>query len=426
MRGESPAPGPLGEPLVIEHTDGYEFHWAAGTIRVSVSKLREHREEVTAEVRIDTDLPPNPGALEWGRLNLTAIETRNRLAKTLWDRCPGVDWAGALLQAFHGTLKGLREGSPTLELPILERPASRWLLWPYVEYGGPSILFGDGGSGKSLLAMAMALSVATGSNIMGQPKTVPQKVLYLDWEGDEFTHSERLEAIWNTNQFGKPMPHIHYRHMVSSLADSAAFAKREIERLQVGFAIVDSVSWAGGADLNEQSTAQAFFAAVRYLGVPTVGIGHVIKNREDSYKPSPFGSVFWRNGARLLWQVEYDRQDGTTDMTIKLEQVKENDVVRAAMHGVRLAFKNIGEQGEERLVGLKISRTDLTQSKWAHKLPLRSRILAALTGGSQTYQEIADELDANPKTVQKTLSMMKRDGRVIQLPQDRWGRALNG
>jgi hypothetical protein len=149
------------------------------------------------------------------------MSTRTSLAKALTERLP-FDWQGALLQAAHRAVQARRVGEPTVDLTQVSARETRWLLWPFVEYGGPTVLFADGGTGKSVLALMMAYSVASGKPLLGNPQGPPHNVLYLDWETDAQTHAERLRAIHSAYAFGADPPAVYYKRMSGSLAESAA------------------------------------------------------------------------------------------------------------------------------------------------------------------------------------------------------------
>ena len=191
---------PAGAYRFRREGDDCVFTWAGDAIEIRVSRISEARGDTNAEIKITSNIPPNPGCLEWGRINLSAMSTRANLAKNLESRLP-FDWQGALLQVAHKAVELRREGEPTVNLGQVEARQTKWLLWPYVEYGGPTVLFADGGAGKSILALMMAYSVASGRPLLGKPQGPPRNVLYLDWETDAQTHAERLRAIHNAYDF---------------------------------------------------------------------------------------------------------------------------------------------------------------------------------------------------------------------------------
>jgi len=356
------------------------------------------------------------------------MTTRASLAKSLDSRLP-FDWQGALLQVAHKAVELRRQGEPTVDLRNVLPRQTRWLLWPYIEYGGPPVPFADGGTGKSVLALMMAYSVASGQPLLGKPQGPPQNVLYLDWETDAETHAERLRAMHNAYAFGADCPVIHYKRMSGSLADSVEQIRQEVARLQIALVVVDSLSLAvgGGMSLEDSATATSFFAAARLIEACMLAISHISKataaNAANNYqKATPFGSAFFRNTARLAWYVESLQEEGANESILRFEHVKSNNGRYQRQHGYRLRFDNVGEEGNEQLAGIRLSPIDLAGvAEFAKKLTWPQRISAVLAHGALTTSQLAEELgEENTSNVSKYLDKMRKRDDVIRLPDATW------
>ena len=407
----------------------YVFTWNGGAVEIRLSHISEGRGETSAEIKVSSNLPPHPGCLEWGRVNLSAISTRASLAKSLSARLP-FDWQGALLQVAHKAVECLRQGEPTVDLRAVPARTSRWLLWPFVEYGGPTILFADGGTGKSVLALMMAYSVAAAKPLLGRPQVGPTKVLYLDWEADAYTHAERLRAVHDAYAFGTSCPAVAYKRMVGSLADAANELRTEIARDDIGFVVVDSLSLAvgSGMPLEDSSTATAFFGALRSLNVPPLVIAHVSKatvGGNGNQKATPFGSIFFRNMTRLAWYVESLQEEGQDETLLRFEHVKSNNGRYEKQRGYRLSFDNVGPAGDESLAGIRIKPIELTDvPKFAQKLTWAQRITPILAHGPMSVADIAEALgEENRDLVSTHLNQLQRQHRVQHLSGHRWALA---
>ena len=407
--------------------DDYVFTWDGGVVEARLSRLSEGKGETTAEIMVSTTMPPSPGVLEWGRINLSAMSTRASLAKQLTTRCPGFDWQGALLQVSAKAVKIRREGEPTIDLRDVQPRDTRWLLWPYIEYGGPTVMFADGGTGKSVLALAMGYSVATGKPLLGAPR-MKTGVLYLDWETDSWTHAERLRAIHNEYAFGADLPTIRYKRMVGSLADSVTQLRAEVSRWGIGLTIVDSLSLASGGPLEESASATTFFDAVRSLNTCILAISHVSKGSmqpDNKGKSNPFGSIYWRNTARIAWFLESAREEGSDVTKVRFENVKSNNGRIQHQHGYCLAFRNQGPEGEEALLGVSIKKIDLTEEpEFAKKLTWSQRLTAALARGRMSTREVAEALESDDTIrVSKELNRLAASGKIIRLADSTWALA---
>lgn len=73
-------------------------------------------------------------------------------------------------------------------------PQMRWLVEELVPQKTVTLLSGDGGTGKSLLALQLAVAVATGSSWIGRPVECG-RVIYLTAEDDEDELHRRLDKI---------------------------------------------------------------------------------------------------------------------------------------------------------------------------------------------------------------------------------------
>ena len=90
------------------------------------------------------------------------------------------------VEPFHYSVVGTFEGKPT--------PERRWLVPGWIPQGQVTMLSGDGGIGKSLLAQQLMTAAALGRNWLGLSVT-PCKTLALFLEDDEDELQRRQEAI---------------------------------------------------------------------------------------------------------------------------------------------------------------------------------------------------------------------------------------
>lgn len=417
---------PASTPTVARDGETYVLTWDDGAARIEVARIRDTHGDTTGEIKVSAGLPPRKGCIEWGRINLSAIPTRTNMARTLAERAPGFDWQGALLQTATIVVAAIRRGAPGVDLKdVPPREGSRWVIWPYVELGGPTVLYAKGESCKSVLALGMALSLATGQPVVGTPKVPPLRSLYLDWETDAETHAERLRAMVDANLFATDVPSIHYHRMTAPLVEAAVDLKAEIQEKRIGFVVADSLTYALGSDVNDASAVASFYMAARLLSVPFLGITHVRKDAgNDGSETTPFGSIYWNNGARIVWEAEALKEEGSSIVRVRLQHRKGNNVRRQMQHGYNLDFRNVGPEDDE-LVGLTVKSLDLTTvPEFAARLTWKRRLEGSLSHGAKPLAEIADELgEPNTDKLSTALSRAFKAGYVTHLPDGRWGLA---
>ena len=257
-------------PSVTFTPDSHFYAYEELDVEVRLERFHEDRYGgISAEVAVSAMREPNPGLLHRGRVNLLGSGSRRTFLSGLSSRINGfhndIDFGAILEQIAAKSVDRYREGEPTVDLREVEsdrRPP--FILRPFVERSGASLIFADGGSGKSIFAMAIAVSVASGVAVVGEPSGEPQPVLYLDWESDQYAHTERLRAICAAS--GIPVPPIHYRRQVSSLSESVNTIRKEVATKGVGLVIVDSLGAARGDEPESAAVTIRLFTAARSLG----------------------------------------------------------------------------------------------------------------------------------------------------------------
>lgn len=164
-------------------------------VRVERPELNGRALWASVELRMGDD--PDAIPLVWQSTNLMSPGSIKNLWRDLREPYPKVPWAEILTQASYTVVGEHLRGGPAIRLADLDPPSGvRWVLEPFVEEGGATILAAAGELGKSYLCLAAAISVATGETLIGDfAPTMKGPVLYLDWETNADTHNYRLRTI---------------------------------------------------------------------------------------------------------------------------------------------------------------------------------------------------------------------------------------
>src|SRR5262249_32678072 len=119
---------------------------------------------------------------------------------------------------------------------------------PLLLDGQTTTNFADGDGGKSTLAAALAVAVATGRALPGglQPRR-QAPVMVLDWETDATPWNGRVAALCRGLGLEVPAT-IDYRPMAGALTDEIGMLAAEAARRNVGLVIVDSLAPACGPE----------------------------------------------------------------------------------------------------------------------------------------------------------------------------------
>lgn len=411
-------------PNMVRRGDAYVFTWPGIHVQVELDYFYETRGDLYAELLIGDTLVDPPALIHSSRLNLNASNTRASLVKELKLSDPSLPWGTMLEEVCFLAKRAYRRGEPSILLRDFEVvDTERWLLEPYIEAetGSMSVIYADGGTGKSLFAMAMALTVAGDDQVIGKRKCGPMPVMYLDWEAGPVIQHKRLRAIAAGAGFGE-MPDIHYRRMTVPLTYAAPAIRRELDDKGIGMVVVDSLGAAADGPIEESATALATCRAMMSFKRPLLGVHHMPKNTEGKRGAGAmFGSVYYANSIRLAWEMTGKKDEGAQTIAVQFVNTKNNNGVLEKRHAYQIAFRN-DSRGDP--VIITFDRAEVRDiAEFAEQMPLKDRILDQLRGGAQTYREIAEELNANEGTIKKTLSTLKSQGKVINLPDSRWGLA---
>jgi hypothetical protein len=406
------AMGPL-EPVVTAVGDDLRLAWPAHRVTLDLSHLHEGREGIQAELLVTSAIH---GEIHWGRLNLLSTPARAGLVKTLERAAPVAPWALVLERACRLTALHVRAGAPIVCLWPQRAPAARHLIAKLVLAGETNVLFGDGGSGKSLLALALAVAASTGQALPAGlvPSGPPRRVLYLDYESCQAEHEDRLAGLLAGLTITETPP-ILYRQMVRPLADDAAILRAAVSEHQIDVVIVDSLAPACGPEPEGADAAVRTFTALRSFGAITrLVVAHVSKAGADQRTgpTRPFGSVFVQNLARNVWEVR--NADAESDhLVLGLYHRKFNSGRRLPPFGLRIELDASATTLHGHDMGQEpdlVARTSIAY-----------RMKQALTTGARTIPELVDETTGSKATITRTLRRWRTEGTVIQVDPDRWG-----
>jgi hypothetical protein len=318
---------------------GYKVEAESLQTEIRVTRLKRSSGELHGEVRITTNLAGVKtvnGVLHLARFNLSSTSTRERLAKALEKRTPGFDfdWWDGIEHLCQNVMLSESQGQPYLEVGQEEGGSHNelYLVEPLIPANVPSIIYAEGGSGKSVFTLANALSIKTGWQYI--PGFIPAEtgeVLYLDWETDANVINHRIQRI--SAGVGQPAPKMLYRRCIRPLYEEAEDIAGQVSERGVKFLVIDSAGMAmGGAgergDANENTLRM--FDAIRHINVTTQIIDHVSK-QEAKLKGKvrgrlPYGSIYKINLSRSAWEIRTE-VDGDDEDRIKATfiHVKAND-----------------------------------------------------------------------------------------------------
>lgn len=387
---------------------------------------RYRHDEIDAQILIDYIIPKGDGLSAWVELRVgdsdvpVATGNRNLMAPKApqpfveWadgkSKVPTDEWSGGLDKAFYEVVEAWREGAATIDLATIDPADLVFYVDPLVEQGGNTRLIAPGGSGKSLFAMAVALTVATGSNrFLGLEAQRTGPVLYLDWETSQETHARRIKALCDAA--GVAMPGrdlILYRNEALPLYRTMQAVHRAADRAEAVMLVVDSRQAAAGpsGQSSGEEAASNLHMALREIGRPALVIDHKTKEAVAKGQKGGFGSVFNTNWARMEWEFTKYQKVGENDHVFVLSLEKENNVGKLPA----LAYRLQTEGGKRGVTSARFTRVrPETVADPTPRDSLADSILELFVVSSEAMpvSRIAELTRAPESTVRSTLNRNK-------------------
>ena len=275
----------------------------------------------------------------------------------------------------------------------------------------PAVLFGDGGTAKSMLALSLATAVASGAEEWLGRKVHQAPALYLDFELDEEEQARRAHQLARGMGLERPPEGLLYMSALGYPATQAFETALETCVVHgVKLLIVDSLGPAleGNAEAAHDviSFYQKRIELFRAEGVALLLIDHQAKLQmgERYQSKRAFGSVYKGNLARSVLQVEASAASDDT-LTVRPRQQKHNFGRLAKPFGAKLTFT----QESVTVEPIELDAADLAEEG---TLNATDRVKLALEEGPAYPLEIAEVTGMPPKTVKNSLTKLRNSRKV--------------
>lgn len=386
-----------------------------GLVRFQFEDMMYERRVLACELMVIPELIEEPIPYQVRAENILSVSWRASNVKMLREFFGDADWGKALTVACSAARTAFDEARSAQDVAAVEVQAAddSYLIEGVIPDNNTTVVFGDGDSGKTYLAYAMAVSVATGVPILGIP-VHRGNVLILDWETDQRTATQRLAriaagagfdrmpgGIFYLSTSGIPLPEIHRN------------IKRIIHQNDIRLIVIDSGGPAQGDDPLNPGRTIGFFNTVKRLGCAALIICHTTKGSGDSdvRKEKPFGSVYWHNMPRRTWYVEADRSGGENVLNVIAVPRKANDGKRGEPLSYTVSFGTAAD-GPVFFTPTNFRRID----SFMAFMPLTERVWVLLDEVDQpmAQHEIAQALGISGKEGSERLGAVLRWGEKHQ------------
>jgi len=227
--------------------------------------------------------------------DLAARELALRRTNELKQALEAGNDAGGLAESVLEALSSSRRSEEPDEVQWEEfwradDPGPQWIAEPLIAAGRGHLFHAKHKVGKSLLALDLAATVATGRAILrGANPAGPRHVLYVDWEMTPADLRDRLESFGYGPE--TDLSHLHYCfHPHSDPLDTARGGQRLVawaEACCAELVVLDPFQRVVQGDENDADTIRAFY---RHTGQPLKARGIAMVRLDHDGKDSAKGS----------------------------------------------------------------------------------------------------------------------------------------
>ncbi len=277
----------------------------------------------------------------------------------------------------------------------------------------PTTLYGWGGTAKSLIAVLLAMSVATGrEKFFDRTVAVHGPVLYVDFELDADEQHRRVAQLAAGLGIDIPQNLLYVSALGVRTHEAISFALSVCKEHRMVMAVIDSL---GPAMVGDMAAAKdviefhnSYIAPFREIGVTPLLIDHQARQQggEGYQSKGAFGSAYKEHLSRSLIQVEAgDRSAEQGTLNIRLRHKKTNFGALCDPFDVTLTFST-----EE----ITASVRELTPADRAQETTLNAtdRVLAALEDGPAYPDELAESTGLARSTIKNEINKLKKAERV--------------
>jgi RecA-family ATPase len=214
-------------------------------------------------------------------------------------------------------------------------PRRQWEVWQYIPRYKPTLLYGDGGTGKSTLAMQLAVAKSAQTSWLGL-ETQPGKTLYLNAEDDDEEMHIRLELIRaDLGLQWSDLINVQLQSLVGKDPALGVFNRQQgkvvatpllnelAERIHdtlVDTVILDTLSDVFCGDENDRQQARGFIRILADVSLKTratiIALAHPSVSGMASGTGTS-GSTGWSNTARSRIYL-YSDKDGSDTRTLQV------------------------------------------------------------------------------------------------------------
>jgi KaiC/GvpD/RAD55 family RecA-like ATPase len=334
------------------------------------------------------------------RGSLFSKEFKKYVADTLAEFVPVDDTQKLTETIFSSVIEKIREIENLHEASSEEQINEiNYLYLPFVIEKQPNLIFGEGGTCKSLFVSYLALKLAEKGH----------NGLYIDYETDFQIWNDRIKRLRMGNDIN-PKGKLYYYYADAPFEQKIETLIYLTAEKEISFIVIDSLAGAcAGQNLNEPEAATSFFNALRQLNTTSIIVSHIAKTEQK--KTTPYGSIFYFNFSRNIFETKADFIFDTSQIALTLLHTKSNYSELFPPKGFIISFDK-----QE----IKITELDKFHPLSLRHQPLHIQIKTILERkGLLLVKQIAEELQQPENKIRATLG--RYQGILFIKIDKKWG-----
>lgn len=398
----------MKEPTVSNLTNGVRYGFQDYQVTVTTQRVSDGRGTITGDIDIETTAPAIPPDLYFGRYDFMSIMSRQRLAAYLEKQYSDPPWMQILEKVSRKAVTSIRRGDRMVEINSADEVSDvQFDVFPFLQTNQPTTLFGDGATGKSYIALVLAVAVKAQwhDNPIGLTvnMTEPGDVVWLDYETSEDDFHRRLNRL--VRGMGLPETSITYRRCSRVMADEIEDIALMVNSHEPRLVVIDSIGAACAGDLHGSEAPTRFFNALRQLSGAKMLLFHT--NREQQL----YGNRFFWNFSRHAWEVKKQQVEGDDTISVGIYHRKANETKLFEPVGFNFIFGP---------TTTGIEKADIASiPELERHLPVWRRMQEHIKHyGAMTVTDLAEELNTTEGTIRDAAN--KHKGLFVKV-ENKWG-----
>lgn len=288
-----------------------------------------------------------------------------------------------------------------------EPPAAEPVMGGIIAKNHSTTIYGDGGQGKSLIAMAIGLAFARGKKFLGHP-LAKGRVLYLDWELSQEEQLRRAFQLSRGEGYSKPPKRFMYLTPRDFIAELVPKLKKLLEKREHVLIVFDSMGPACGVSPEAADEITRVFSEIKTLGVSCLLVDHQSKLQEGQRvaNKTPFGSAYKFNLSRSV--IHLQKVGAGPDLIkVMMRHTKNNFGALHSDIALKILF-------DKKAGTIKIRKCDMqADPEFRGRMSAADQITLSLTNEGDADTKLLSERTVLPeKTIANRLPRLEKEGVV--------------